>query len=145
MSAFSRRSFGRLGSIAAAFVVTRSAAVANDVLALKGYDPVAYFTLGKPMPGSPDIEHVWDERRFRFASVEHRDMFRADPVRFAPQFQSYCTMSLTRGVLVEGNPEHWVISDGRLYIFAGPSGPALFQQSPNENTTKADKHRNLIR
>ena len=37
---------------------------AEDVpLAIKGYDPVAYFTEGKPTPGVPEIEYEWDEHR----------------------------------------------------------------------------------
>jgi hypothetical protein len=28
-------------------------------LAIKGYDPVAYFTDGKPMRGLPDIAYEW--------------------------------------------------------------------------------------
>jgi hypothetical protein len=34
-------------------------------LALKGYDPVAYFLVGAPMEGSPDVETVFDEVRYR--------------------------------------------------------------------------------
>ena len=62
----------------------------EDPLAIKGYDPVAYFTDGKPVRGTADFEFEWDDRRWRFASAEHRDLFKASPVRYAPQFGNYC-------------------------------------------------------
>jgi YHS domain-containing protein len=51
-------------------------------LALKGYDPVAYFTEGRPMPGKEEFEYTWDEVRYRFASDQHLSMFRGDPDRY---------------------------------------------------------------
>ena len=65
--------------------------------------------------------------------VAHRELFKADPVRYAPQFSSYCAISLTRGEVVEGNPEYWLISGGKLYLFGKPTGPAVFQQALTEN------------
>ena len=72
---------------AAAFAMSTPAAIAEDIpLAIKGYDPVAYFSIGKPVPGLPEFEYEWDEHRYRFARAEHRELFKADPVRYAPQF-----------------------------------------------------------
>ena len=104
---------------------------AEDVpLAIKGYDPVAYFTDGKPTHGLPEIEYEWDEHRYRFASAEHRELFKADPVRYAPQFGNFCAMALAKGEVVVANPENWLISDGKLYVFGKPApiGPGMFQQ-----------------
>jgi hypothetical protein len=114
-------------------------------LAIKGYDPVAYFTLGHPERGVPEIEFVWDELRYRFARAEHRELFKADPVRYAPQFGNFCAMALTRGELDEANPESWLITDGKLYLFGKepPLGPALFQQDVPGNIAKANEHRAL--
>ena len=92
-------------------------------LAIKGYDPVAYFTDGKPTPGLATIEHMWHGFRYRFARAEHRDLFKADPVRYAPQFENFCAMALAKGELVEANPENWLISDGKLYVFGKPPRP----------------------
>jgi hypothetical protein len=114
-------------------------------LAIKGYDPVAYFTIGTPTRGLPEIEHEWDEHRYRFSRLEHRELFKADPVRYAPQFGNFCAMALTRGELHEANPESWLISDGKLYVFAmAPAGPVLFQQGLAENIAKANQNRALI-
>lgn len=145
MSAISRRCVVHLACLTAISIATGGMANAQEGLAIKGYDAVAYFTIGKPMPGSAEFELVWDERRFRFASARHLDLFKADPIRYAPQFANYCTMSLTRGVLVEADPEHWLISDGKLYLFAGPHGPAHFRNAHAENLAKAEGNRGMIR
>lgn len=125
-------------------VALHAAAAENSPLAIKGYDPVAYFMLGKPTPGLPSIEYEWDEHRYRFSSEEHRELFKADPVRYAPQFAQFCAMALSRGEVVEANPEIWLIVDNNLYLFGKPTGPALFKQNLAENIAKAKGNRALI-
>ena len=136
-----------LAAVAALFATSMPSFAAEAVpLAIKGYDPVAYFTIGRPTRGLPEIEYVWDEQRYRFASAEDRELFKADPVRYAPQFGNYCAMALAEGELSEANPENWLISEGKLYIFGKPApmGPALFQQDLAANIAKANKNRALI-
>jgi hypothetical protein len=125
--------------------VTSPARADDPRIAIKGYDPVAYFTEKAPARGLAEIDYVWDEHRFRFTSEEHRQMFRADPLRYAPQFENFCAMALTRGELDEADPENWLVNDGKLYIFGKPVGPGLFRQSMNENIEKANRNRSLIR
>lgn len=97
---------------------------------LKGHDPVAYFTDGRPVKGDPRISYDWDEGRYYFASGKHRDMFSADPDRFAPQFGGYCTGSMSRGVRNEGDPDAWIIADGRLYVFGEVKWKHLAEKDP---------------
>jgi YHS domain-containing protein len=113
-------------------------------LALKGYDPVAYFAIGKPVLGLPEIEYEWDEQRYRFSSTRHRDLFKVDPMRYAPQFANFCAMALTRGEIHEANPDYWLISDGKLYIFSLATGPDRFRRSLTENVVKANQNRPLL-
>ena len=131
--------------LAAAASVGSSPSIAEKLpLAIRGYDPVAYFTVGKPVRGLPEFEYEWDEHRYRFARSEHRDLFKADPVRYAPQFANFCAMALTRGEIHEANPEYWLISDGKLYIFGGPTGPERFRQALTENVLKANQNKALM-
>ena len=123
---------------------SRSMAAETVPLAIKGYDPVAYFTIGSPARGVPEIEYEWDEHRYLFSRAEHRELFKADPVRYAPQFANFCAMSLTRGEIVEADPESWLVSEGKLYIFGKRIGPALFQQDLAENVNKANANRPII-
>jgi hypothetical protein len=138
------RGFSMLVAGAALVTGSRSMATVTVPLAIKGYDPVAYFTDGKPERGLPEIEFDWDERRYRFSRTEHRDLFKADPVRYAPQFADFCAMALTRGEVDEANPEYWLISEGKLYIFGKPTGPNLFRQVLTENIIKANQNRPII-
>jgi hypothetical protein len=123
-----------------------SAAASTAPLAIKGYDPVAYFTQGKPTHGLPTIDYEWDEHRYLFASVENRELFKADPAHYAPQFGNFCAMALSKGELVEANPENWLVNDGKLYVFgkAAPGGPVLFQQDLAGNIVKANQNRPLL-
>lgn len=137
----SRRTIVRLALLVTSFPLAAampSRAGQRTELAIAGYDPVAYFTEGKPTRGLPEIEYEWDEHRYRFSRAEHRELFKADPVRYAPQFSNFCAMALARGEVVEANPEHWLISSGRLYLFGLPKGPSLFRQNLSENIDKAD-------
>jgi hypothetical protein len=147
MLTLSRRVIIRLVLLIAAASLTAlpfSFASEKVPLAIKGYDPVAYFTIGKPVLGLPGIEYEWDEHRYRFSSKEHRELFKADPVRYAPQFANYCAMALTWGELDEANPEWWLISDGKLYLFGKAAGPNRFQQDLAGNIAKANEKRGLI-
>src|SRR5690348_17788957 len=145
----SRRHALGLATLAAGLVFTaaiRPAVAEAPPLAIQGYDPVAYFTDARPIPGSPNIEYVWDDHRYRFATAAHRDMFAADPVHYAPQFGNFCAMALAKGQLVVANPENWLISDGKLYVFGSPApaGPALFQKDLAANISKANQNRALL-
>ena len=91
-------------------------------VALKGYDPVAYFTEQKPVKGNSAIRYDWDEARYYFASARNRDLFADDPERYAPRFAGYCTASITRGEKNEADPEFWAIVDGKLYLVGTGKG-----------------------
>jgi YHS domain-containing protein len=58
-------------------------------LAVKGYDPVAYFTLGKPVKGKSEFEYEWEGARWRFSNSEHLNLFAANPEKYAPQYGGY--------------------------------------------------------
>ena len=148
-SILSRRTALNLLAAAAAFCLANpiSPVLSQNVpLAIKGYDPVAYFTVGKPTPGLPEFEHDWDERRYRFANVGNRELFKADPVRYAPQFGNFCAMALAKGMIVVADPENWLITDGKLYVFGSPApaGPALFQKDLAGNVLKANQNRLML-
>jgi hypothetical protein len=128
----------------AACALPLAAASPTPPLGIKGYDPVAYFTLQRATPGSEQFEFQWDEYRWRFVSAEHRQLFMADPVKYAPQFANFCAVALARGEVREANPEFWLISDGRLYLFGKSHGPDLFRKE-QDTLTRANRNRGLLR
>jgi len=85
-------------------------------LALSGYDPVSYFTDGKPVAGSAEFSLEWMDSTWRFASAAHRDAFRADPARYAPQYGGYCAWAVSQGDTASSDPSAWRIVGGKLYL-----------------------------
>ncbi|UCD36139.1 MAG: YHS domain-containing protein [Nitrospiraceae bacterium] len=61
----------------------------REGIAIKGYDAVAYFTEGRPVPGDRGFSHEWNGARWLFASKENRDLFMKDPGAYAPQYGGY--------------------------------------------------------
>lgn len=103
--------------LAFAFALSSFAgASAGERLAIKGYDPVAYFTVGKPTPGQAAHEVVWRDATWRFASAENRALFLKNPERYAPQYGGYCAYGVALGKKFEVDPEAWAIVDGKLYL-----------------------------
>ncbi len=146
MRGLSRRMAIKLGLLTLSSLASSTASVGGDnvTLAIKGYDPVAYFTERKPVRGSPEIEFDWDDYRYLFSSAENRELFKADPVKYAPQFANFCAAALSRGEVFEANPEYWLISDGKLYLFTKPNGPDLFRQDLAGQLAKANENRWLL-
>lgn len=107
--------------------------------AIKGYDAVGYFTQSRPVRGSPDFTQDWDGLRYQFASRAHRDAFAADPDRYAPQYSGHCTAAMSRGVKIEAEPESWVISGGRLFVFARVMPPERWAAEREEIIVNADR------
>jgi YHS domain-containing protein len=112
----------------------------DDRLALKGYDPVAYFTEKRPMVGNSQYQHEWDGAIYRFSSAKHLDLFKANPDRYLPQYNNWCAASVAKGEKVYGNPEWWLVVDGRLYLFGKPIGPGLMSKDPAAMKSQADEN-----
>jgi YHS domain-containing protein len=108
-------------------------------LALKGYDPVAYFTDERAMVGDPQYNYEWDGAVYRFASAQHLALFKADPDRYLPQYDNWCAASVAKSEKVYGNPEWWLIVDGHLYLFGKPIGPDLMRKDPGMKS-RADEN-----
>ena len=109
-------------------------------VALKGYDPVSYFTDGKPEQGSKEFSFAYDDATYWFKSADHRDKFAADPEHYAPQFDGYCAVQLSRGHKVEADPQAWTITDGKLYVFSVQKGVKKFQSETLAIVDKAKEN-----
>jgi YHS domain-containing protein len=85
-------------------------------VAVGGYDPVAYFTDGRPVRGTTEHRITHQGYEYRFASAEHLAAFRANPSRYLPQYGGYCAWAVANGYTASGNPQNWRIVDGKLYL-----------------------------
>lgn len=88
-----------------------------DGVAIKGYDPVAYFTMGRAVKGSQEFAYEWLKSKWHFANAEHRDRFAADPLKYAPQYGGYCSDVHIVNGNADINPTAWRIVKDRLYVF----------------------------
>jgi hypothetical protein len=89
----------------------------NSGLAISGFDPVAYFTDARALPGKGEFEQVVAGAAWRFRSAGNRAAFMADPDVYMPRFGGYDPVGVARGVAVAGNPLLWLIGGERLYLF----------------------------
>ena len=84
--------------------------------AIRGYDPVAYFTQHKPVEGSAGFTHQWMGAKWRFANAANRDAFAKTPAKYAPQYGGYCAWAVSQGYTASTDPEAWKIVNGKLYL-----------------------------
>ena len=85
-------------------------------LALQGYDPVAYFTQGEATKGSYKITTIHNDATYWFSSEEHKATFEANPDAYVPEYGGYCAFGAAMGFKFDGDPHHWKIVDGELYL-----------------------------
>ncbi len=122
---------------AAALSASQAADAAAKRLVLNGYDPVAYFTKGKALPGHLDYQLVFDGMTFRFINDRHRDLFVGNPDKYIPQFAGSCAVAMVRGVEVATDPRLWKIHGGKLYVFATIRARESFEQDPDITVARA--------
>ncbi len=108
-------------------------------LAIRGYDPVGYFTEARAVLGDPDITYDWSGATWRFASLEHLAQFTSDPNRFAPQYGGYCAWGVNFGYTASTDPNSWAIRDGKLYLNNSRWVHRIWKLTPGANINWADK------
>jgi YHS domain-containing protein len=85
-------------------------------LAIDGYDPVAYFTEQKPVKGSAQFRSDFQGSTFQFASAVHRDIFAADPAKYAPQYGGFCAYGMAKGYKATIDPAAFTVLSDKLYL-----------------------------
>ena len=104
---------------AAAIFATAAAAgeyYEKDGAAIRGYDPVAYFTDGKPVKGSTGYKADYKGSTFHFRSQANRDAFVADPAKYAPQYGGFCAFGTAGGYKAATHPSAFTIVGNKLYL-----------------------------
>jgi YHS domain-containing protein len=107
-------------------------------VAIKGYDPVAYFTMGRPVAGQDALQYSWRGARWSFATREHLEMFQDNPERYAPQYGGYCAYAVSQGTTADIDPESWAIVDNKLYLNLNPDVQELWQRNREEYIRQAN-------
>ncbi len=114
--------------------------VTSEGVAIKGYDPVAYFIDKGPIKGIEEFEYFWQGARWRFASAAHREMFRQDPERYAPQYGGYCAYAISQGKVADIDPEAWTVYKEKLYLNLNKDVQKLWEKDMQKYIILADKN-----
>ena len=114
---------------------------AGEELMLLGHDPVAYFTMGKPVRGDPKyaVTLTDPERTYYFLNERHRGLFQASPAKYEPQYGGFCSNGAPFGIKMGSDPTEWRIVDGRLFIFGDIQGHSKWSLDPAFNIRHADQ------
>ena len=107
-------------------------------VAIRGYDPVAYFTQGEPLKGSKTFRTEWNGAEWRFVNAEHLNLFNADPERYAPQYGGYCAWAVANNYTASTQPEAWTIFGDKLYLNYSLSVRGQWEQDIPGNVVKGD-------
>lgn len=89
---------------------------ADNGVAIRGADTVAYFSQGATVKGSSEHAVIWAGATWQFSSADNLEVFMGNPYAFAPQFGGYCAFNLSLGELKSSDPEAWSVYDGKLYL-----------------------------
>nr|WP_299501105.1 YHS domain-containing (seleno)protein [uncultured Rhizobium sp.] len=134
--------------VAAVLLLAAPVIAAEDVVntgyfgdvAIKGFDPVAYFTQNQAVEGSATYSHHWLGATWHFASAEHMNLFIKDPARYAPQYGGYCADGVSLGTVTTNiDPKAWRIIEGKLYISYDPGAADGFEKNPTK-LANSQKH-----
>lgn len=111
---------------------------ATNGIAIHGYDPVAYFTEGRPVQGDPQYSVKWKGAVWQFSSAANMQAFEMDPRRFAPRYGGYCAYAMSLGAIATTVPEAWTIHEGRLYLNFSTAVRTHWSEDIPGNIAKAD-------
>ena len=102
-------------------------------VAIKGYDPVAYFAQSQAVRGSENHSYRWLGATWHFASAEHRDLFVSEPLKYVPQYGGHCADGVSFGTITTNiDPKAWRIIEGKLYLSYDPGAAAGLEKSPDK-------------
>jgi len=108
--------------------------------AIRGYDPVAYFSEGKPVKGDEKLVYNWNNANWYFSSQQNLDLFKANPEKYAPQYGGYCAYGLAEGHKAPTDADAWTIEDGKLYLNYNTDVRKMWSKEKKERIEKADKN-----
>lgn len=109
-------------------------------VAVHGYDPVAYFEVGKPVKGSPEFSTAWRGATYWFSNATHLKTFLADPARYEPQYGGYCAYGVAQGVKPDIDPLAFAVVDGKLFLNLSPGVQKRWQADIPGHIQKATQN-----
>jgi YHS domain-containing protein len=106
--------------------VSNGISAAGAPLAVHGVDVVALLQDGNPVEGFANFSATYDNASYYFTSQENLDAFQANPVAYLPQHGGFCSFGVSVGKKFDGDPDQYVVHDGKLFLFLNAATRANF-------------------
>lgn len=133
--------------VASALLFTTNALALDPVFtavfsdkAIRGYDTVTYFTENKPVEGSDEFTVEYQGATWLFSSQENKELFEAEPTKYAPQYGGYCAYAVSQNKTASIKPELFTIHDGKLYLNYSKSVNEKWLKNKESFIQDADKN-----
>jgi YHS domain-containing protein len=129
-----------LGLLGACAALGANAGEVNEAggLAIKGYDPVAYFREGVPAKGLADLRLPYKGVTYLFKTPANRDAFRATPDKFLPEYGGFCAYGVANGYKADIDPAAFTLVGGKLYLNYNAQVKADWQKDTMGHIRRAD-------
>lgn len=143
-AAMTRRAFfiGGASLVAAAIMLPKFARAEkmnlSSGVAIKGYDPVAYFTANDAMKGKARFSADYNGATYHFTSAANRDVFLAEPAKYTPKYGGFCAYAVSQGYTAPVDPKAFSVVDGALYLNYSLSVRKIWSQDIPGNIEKGD-------
>ncbi len=132
-----------MAAIVAPLAPTLSMAAKQNLsggLAIDGYDPVAYFEQNKAVKGDASISAEHEGATYHFASSSNRDIFAANPTKFAPKYGGFCAYAVSKGYTAPIDPQAFSVVDGALYLNYSKGVRKIWSEDIPGNIELGDKN-----
>lgn len=110
----------------------------REGVAIQGHDPVAFFNVKAALKGKPEFTSAYHGAKYQFYSAKNQAAFEAEPTKYEPKFGGYCAYGVSKGKLVEIDPEAFQIVDGRLLLQYSKGVRDDFNRDATGNLKKAE-------
>jgi YHS domain-containing protein len=123
----------------------KSEVFSTNGIAIKGYDPVAFFKESKPVMGHDPLSYQWKGATWLFSSKENLEAFKAQPVKYAPQYGGYCAYGAAEGHKAPTETNTWTILDDKLYFNYNQEVRGMWMKNHKANIDKANANWDKIK
>jgi len=114
--------------------------VDSNGLALEGNDPVAYFTMEKPVKGSAAFSATHEGATYYFASADNKAMFETNPTKYTPQYGGFCAFGMASGYQAPVETDKFTVVDGKLYLNYNGSVQSKWRKDISGYVSKANQN-----
>ena len=116
-----------------------------DGVAIRGYDPVAYFAEGAAVEGSKQFSCSWKGTEWHFKNQSNLDTFRANPEKYAPQFGGYCAYGASENHKSPTEPNAFTIVNDKLYLNYNMKVKEMWMKDTKGRIATAEKNWNTLK